>query len=146
LWAWGGHPEIKDLHLLLALLEQPEGIVPPTLRKIGADPGVLVQAARRAVDRIPKVSGAVDEPRLSRGLGSTLEEAERAASEFKDDYVSTEHFLLALARTGEADARQSLAPAGGRPDSILAALREIRGTHRVTDQNPEDKFQALDKF
>ena len=142
----GGHPEMRDLHLLLALLEQPEGIVPPTLRKIGADPAVLVQAARRAVDRIPKVSGAVDEPRVSRQLASTLEDAERAASEFKDDYVSTEHFLIALARAGEADARQILASAGASSDSILAALREIRGNARVTDQNPEDTFQALEKF
>src|SRR5436190_13236312 len=82
--ARGGHPEVRDIHLLLALLEQPEGIVPPTLRKIGVDPTALAQAGRRAFERIPKVSGAIEEPRIARGLASTLEEAERAASEFKD--------------------------------------------------------------
>src|SRR5437867_7122667 len=141
-----GHPEIRDVHLLLALLSQPEGIVAPTLRKIGADPSPLEAAARRAVERIPRVSGGAQEPRLSQALAGTIEQAERAAQEFRDEYTSTEHFLIALARAGEPEARRILSSAGASPDSILAALREIRGSHRVTDPNPEDKFQALEKF
>src|SRR6476619_6675707 len=93
-----GHPEIRDVHLLSALLSQADGIVPPTLRKIGADPIALAAAARRAVDRIASVSGGAQDPRLSPKLAETLESAERIAQEFKDDYTSTEHMLLALAR------------------------------------------------
>src|SRR5436309_6649539 len=131
-----GHPEIRDIHLLLALISHAEGIVAPTLRKIGADPVALAASAKRAVERIPKVQGDVSEPGVSRSLRETLENAEKAAGEFKDEYVSSEHFLLALARGGESDARGLLASAGASPDSVLAALREIRGNQRVTDPNP----------
>ena len=137
-----GHREIRTSTCCSPLLGAAEGIVPPTLRKIGVGSGRRsTQAARRAVDRIPKVSGAVDEPRIARELTSTLEEAERAASEFKDEYVSTEHFLLALARAGEARrAARSSGSAGASPDSILAALREIRG--KPTRHRPEPRGQV----
>src|SRR5712691_1376372 len=99
-----GHPEIRDLHLLFALLSQAEGIVAPTLRKIGVDPVALAASVKRAMERIPSVRGAAQEARLSAKLADTLREAERAAEEFKDDYVSSEHILLALARAGESEA------------------------------------------
>jgi ATP-dependent Clp protease ATP-binding subunit ClpB len=141
-----GHPEIRDLHLLAALVAQRDGIVPPTLRKIGADPEALEASVRRAIDRFPKVQGDAQEAPTSRALRATLEAAEKIMREFQDEYVSAEHLLLALARGGESEAREILGAAGASPASILAALREVRGSQRVTDQTPEDKFRALEKF
>jgi ATP-dependent Clp protease ATP-binding subunit ClpB len=139
-----GHPEVRPLHLVLALTRQPEGIVAPILEKLGADPRAVAAAAEVRLQSLPKVEGQ-PEIGLSRALQDVLEVAETAAKEFQDEYVSTEHLLLAMVR-GKGEAADLLKKLGATPDNILHALREVRGSSRVTDQNPEDKFQALRRY
>jgi ATP-dependent Clp protease ATP-binding subunit ClpB len=138
------HPEIRPLHLLLALTRQDEGIVGPVLQKLGADPRAVAAAAQERLDAIGRVEGAVD-VRVSRELEQVLREAEAAVKEFQDDYLSTEHMLLAMAR-GADEASEVLRRFGATADGILAALRDVRGSSHVTDQNPEDKYQALKRY
>src|SRR5258706_1656458 len=139
-----GHPEIRPLHLVLALTRQAEGIVPPILEKLGADPIAVAAAAEAGLKALPKVEGQ-PEIGVSRALQEIFEVAENVAKEFQDDYVSTEHLLLAMVR-GKGEAAELLKKLGATPDNILHALREVRGSSRVTDQNPEDKFQALRRY
>ena len=139
-----GHPEILPLHLLTTLVEQAEGIVGPILQRLGADPRAVAAAARERLSAIGKVQGDA-QVGLSRGLQVLLEQSEKIAKEFQDDYLSTEHLLLAMARGG-GEAAEILGRLGATADGILAALREVRGTARVTDQNPEDKYQALQRY
>jgi ATP-dependent Clp protease ATP-binding subunit ClpB len=129
--------ETAPEHLLLALLEQQEGIVAPVLRKVGADPGAIRSAVGGALDRLPTITAGAREPATSRELLDVLREAEREAGKLQDEYVSTEHLLLALAGAVQ-----------GLPDreAIAEAVQQVRGPHRVTDQSPEDKYQALQKF
>jgi ATP-dependent Clp protease ATP-binding subunit ClpB len=129
---------------VLALTRQPEGIVAPILEKLGADPRAVAAAAEVRLQSLPKVEGQ-PEIGLSRALQGVLEVAETAAKEFQDEYVSTEHLLLAMVR-GKGEAADLLKKLGATPDNILHALREVRGSSRVTDQNPEDKFQALRRY
>ena len=139
-----GNPEVSGLHLLNALLEQDEGIVRPLLQKTGVKPDLLAERVRDALAKQPTVSGGQD-PGLARALRDALEEADREAREMGDEYVSTEHLLLALA--GEkGDAGQLLSEHGVAPDDIRTALDQVRGSHRVTDQHPEEKYQALEKY
>jgi ATP-dependent Clp protease ATP-binding subunit ClpB len=142
--AGAGHPEIRDLHLLQALVTQSEGIVAPILERLGADPKAVAHATRERLAAFPRVQGDAD-VRIARELQKAWEEAERAATEFQDEYLSTEHFLLALAR-GSGEAAEILRRLGATPDGILAALRAVRGSARVTDPNPEDKYQALKRY
>ncbi len=139
-----GHPEIRPLHLVLALTRQPEGIVAPILEKLGADPRAVAAAAEDRLQSLPKVEGQPDVG-VSRALQDVFQVAEKAAKEFQDEYISTEHLLLAMVR-GKGEAAELLKKLGATPDNILHALREVRGSGRVTDQNPEDKFQALRKY
>jgi ATP-dependent Clp protease ATP-binding subunit ClpB len=139
-----GHPEIRPLHLLLALTKQPDGIVPPILEKLGADPRAVAAATEDRLRALPKVAGQSDIG-ASRALQDVFQVAEGAAKEFQDEYVSTEHLLLAMVR-GKGEAAELLKKLGATPDNILHALREVRGSSRVTDQNPEDKFQALRRY
>jgi ATP-dependent Clp protease ATP-binding subunit ClpB len=139
-----GHAEIRPLHLLAALLAQREGIVGPILEKLGADPRAIGTAVRERLGREPRVDGAAD-VRISRPLLAVLEEAERAAREFQDEYVSTEHLLLAMVR-GSGEAAEILRKLGTTPDNVLHALREVRGSSRVSDPNPEEKYQALRRY
>jgi len=143
-----GNPEILPLHLLAALLQDQEGIVPPVLTKLGADPARLQVEVLDRIDRLPKVTGAAAQPQLSALMQKILDQAFKEADKFKDEYVSTEHLLLAMA--GDKDknnqARQILAAAGAGYDAILKALTAVRGSQRVTDQNPEGKFQALERY
>jgi len=139
-----GHPEIRPLHLVLALTRQPEGIVAPILEKLGADPRAVAAAADDRLRSLPKVEGQPDVG-VSRALQDIFQVAEKAAKEFQDEYVSTEHLLLAMVR-GKGEAAELLKSLGATPDNILHALREVRGSSRVTDQNPEDKFQALRRY
>src|SRR5260370_38214461 len=141
-----GNPEILPLHLLAALLQDQEGIVPPVLTKLGADPARLqVEVLGRTV-RLPKVTGAAAQPQLSALMQKILDQAFKEADKFKDEYVSTEHLLLAMA--GDKDknnqARQILAAAGAGYDAILKALTAVRGSQRGTDPNPDGKVHALD--
>jgi ATP-dependent Clp protease ATP-binding subunit ClpB len=139
-----GHAEIRPLHLVLALTRQAEGIVPPILEKLGADPRAVAAAAEVRLKALPKVEGQPDIG-ASRALQEVFQVAENAAKEFQDEYVSTEHLLLAMVR-GKGEAADLLKKLGATPDNILHALREVRGSSRVTDQNPEDKFQALRRY
>jgi ATP-dependent Clp protease ATP-binding subunit ClpB len=139
-----GHPEVRPLHLLAALVRQEGGIVGPILQRLGADPRALAAAVDDLLASTPRVAGGA-EPTVSRSLGDVLTGSERIAKEFQDDYVSTEHLLLAMARAG-GEAADALRRLGASEQGILAALRDVRGSARVTDQSPEEKFQALKRY
>jgi len=141
-----GQPEVLPIHLLMALVEDKEGIIVPLLQKIGVPTEQLVSTARHAIDRLPKVSGAASEPGLSASMQKVLNDAAKEAQDFKDEYVSTEHLLLALAQNKKDPAQMLLASLGATRDAILQALTSVRGNQRVTDQNPEGKYQALDRY
>jgi len=143
-----GNPEIYSEHLLLALLDQQDGgVVEPVLRKIGADTEGLRAQMRRAIERLARQSGAAAaQPGLSRDLREALEDAWNQAEKLKDEYLSTEHLLLALSRQKRSAAGEALRRAGASEAAILGALKDVRGAHRVTDQNPEEKYQALEKY
>ncbi len=140
-----GHPEIYPIHLLLALVKEPEGLMQPLLAKIGVDQKMLIQTAEAALKRLPTVTGAVAEPRVSQALAQVLEQGWQEAQGLKDEYISTEHLLLALAKD-KTDAGQLMKTVGLDTNSLLKALQEVRGSHRVTDQAPEEKMQALKKY
>jgi len=139
-----GHQEVQPAHLLLALLEQPEGVVQPVMRKIGAEPAALASDLAGAIKALPRVEGATDRY-ISQSLRRALDNAFKVAERLKDEYVSTEHLLLAITDE-KGPAAEALKRAGVTHDAILAALQEVRGTQRVTDPNPEDKYQALARF
>jgi ATP-dependent Clp protease ATP-binding subunit ClpB len=138
------HQQMEVEHLLFALLEQTDGIVLPLLKKLGADPGRIKADVEGALNRLPQVEGLV-QAYLSPRLGKLFERAEQEAERLKDEYVSTEHLLIAAAE-GDGAARDILARHGVTKDSIFAVLVDIRGSQRVTDQNPEDKYQALTRY
>src|SRR5215212_992193 len=129
--------ETAPPHLLLALLDQQDGIVGPVLRKVGVDPAAIRSAVGGQLDRLPTITAGAREPSTSRELLDVLRGAEREAGKLQDEYVSTEHLLLALSETVD-----------GLPshDEILEAVKSVRGPHRVTDQSPEEKYQALQRF
>ena len=137
--------QIEGCHLLLALLEQKDGLTPPLLARIGADAQALAGECRARLGTLPKVYGEAAQVYLSQGVSRALAKAEGEAAALKDDFVSTEHILLALA-AGEGAAGQILKKYGVERQSILTALKALRGNTRVTDQNPEDKYQALEKY
>ena len=141
-----GNPELQPLHLLAALLEDKEGIVPPVLEKIGIGPQSVLSEIYREMEKLPKVSGQSSQPALSSEANGLLEQAFKEASNFKDEYVSTEHLLLAITHLKRDAAQQALARHGATYDAILKALTVVRGSQKVTDQNPEAKFQALGKY
>jgi ATP-dependent Clp protease ATP-binding subunit ClpB len=140
-----GNPVVNDAHLFLALLQQDEGIVVPLLQKAGLNAAQLQAETEREIERFPKQSGGAD-PTLSRELSRVLDRADEDAKKLGDAYVSTEHVLLALAEEKGTTARQLLTAAGVSRDDLLAALEGVRGAHRVTDQEPESKYQALQRF
>ena len=131
-------------HLLLALVEQADGVVLPLLKKLGADTAKVRDDLQTAIDRLPKVEGLV-QTYLAPRLGKLFERAEDEAGRLKDEYISTEHLLIA-ATEGEGPAREVLTRSGITKDKIFAVLVDIRGSQRVTDQNPEDKYQALTRY
>ncbi|HEY0370691.1 MAG TPA: ATP-dependent chaperone ClpB [Thermoanaerobaculia bacterium] len=141
-----GNPEVTPEHLLLALVRQDGGIVTPILNKLGVPPGTIEAETATVVSKYSKVGGASAEPMVSSSLRKVFDSAFNAATTFNDEYVSTEHFLLALADVKEANAAQILRRHGVVPDAVLKALQSVRGTQRVTDQNPEDKYQALQRY
>jgi ATP-dependent Clp protease ATP-binding subunit ClpB len=141
------HQQIEPEHVVRAILEQKEGVIPPLLGKIGADQGRLMQSFEAALEKIPRVSGggvgqAYISPRLKAILDKAFEEAEKV----KDEFVSLEHILLSVTDEKQGAAARLLADAGITRDTILKALVGIRGGQRITDQNPEDKYQALERF
>src|SRR6201993_2774968 len=142
-----GNPELVPLHLLAALLEDKEGIVPPILEKLGIGPQVVLNETYREIDNLPKVSGeGANQATMSPALTQLVDRAFKEASNFKDEYVSTEHLLLAATQAKKDSAQTILARHGASYDAILKALTSIRGTQKVTDQNPEAKYQALERY
>jgi len=141
-----GNPVINDAHLFLALLSQDDGIVVPLLQKAGLNVTQLSSETEREIDRFPRQSGTTAEPTLSREVSRVLDRADEEAKALGDAYVSTEHILLALLEEKGTTAKQLLAAAGVDRDVLMAALQGVRGTHRVTDQEPEQKYQALERF
>jgi len=140
-----GNPVINDAHLFNALLQQEEGIVVPLLQKAGLNVTQLQAETEREIERFPKQSGGSD-PTISRELSRVLDRADEESKSLGDAYVSTEHLLLALAEEKNTTARQLLSAAGVSRNDLLAALEGVRGAHRVTDQEPENKYQALQRF
>jgi ATP-dependent Clp protease ATP-binding subunit ClpB len=140
------HGQIEPNHLLLALLRQSDGIVPRIIQKLGANPADMALAVEGELARKPKVHGATAQVGLSRELSRALEQAEKAAGRMRDEYVSTEHLLLALAGPDGGEASRFLNAKGITEDAILRALTAIRGSQRVTSQNPEATYQALERY
>ena len=141
-----GNPELQPVHLLLSLIADREGVILPVLEKIGV-PVERLEAELHAIEeKLPRVSGAQGQPGLSNRLNKAVEQAFREAANFKDEYISTEHLLLGLAREKGDAAVDALLAEGATHDAILKALTAVRGSQRVTDQNPEGKFQALEKY
>jgi len=141
------NPQVTPEHLLSVLLEQEGGVVVPVLQKLGAPVAAVRAELNGALDRLPTLSGPGAQTAAgSNELAAVLREAEREARELKDEYVSAEHLLLALASAEPAAAADVLRAHGADHEHLLQAVAEVRGPHRVTDQNPEDKFQALEKF
>ncbi len=130
--------------LLLSLINQQDGLVPQILRKCGADTGAVANELTRIIDQQPRLQYD-SEPRPSPSTQRALDSAERSAQQFGDEYLSTEHLLLGISEAG-GSAAKALVDAGVTGDKIKAALKEIRGGQRITDQNPEDKYQALEKY
>ncbi|MGD0731575.1 MAG: AAA family ATPase, partial [Terracidiphilus sp.] len=141
-----GNPEVQPVHLLLALVEDREGVIPAVLEKIGVPTERLEHDLHALEEKLPRVAGAASQPGLSQALNKALEQAFREAQNFKDEYVSTEHLLLGVAHSKGDAAREALAAVGATHEAILQALTAVRGSQRVTDQNPEGKFQALEKY
>ncbi|MGI8728668.1 MAG: Clp protease N-terminal domain-containing protein, partial [Solirubrobacteraceae bacterium] len=138
------HSQATPIHLLAVLLDQEDGFVTPVLGKIGVAATTLRGNVDSALTALPTLSSDA-EPTTSAELIQTLRAAEREMKKLKDDYVSVEHLLLALAKD-DAAAGDALRAAGATRERLLQALSEVRGSQRVTDQSPEDKFQALEKF
>ncbi len=134
-----GQQAVEPEHLLLALVREEVGVARTLLERSGASVQALEPALVSAIERFPKVSG-VGQPYLGPALDKALEQAEKEAERLKDEYISTEHLLLALTDT------KVLKDAGATHDALLKALRKIRGNQRVTDQNPESKYEALEKY
>ena len=139
-----GHPEIDPLHLLSALIEQSDGIVVPILQKVGTDRNQLRGMIQSELERFPKVSGDTQST-VNRVLNDVLQTSVREAESMSDEFVSTEHLLLALCKV-DSKAKSLLDLNAINDNDVLTALRELRGSQRVTDQNPEDKFQALERY
>ena len=140
------NPQTTPEHLLAVLLEQDGGVVAPVLRKLGVDPGAVRQALTPALDALPKLSSGAQEPAGgSTELTQVIRDAEKEMRALDDEYVSTEHLMLSIA-SHPGKAGDAVRSAGASHDQLLKAISEVRGGHRVTDESPEDKFQALKRF
>jgi len=138
------HQEITPEHLLLALLQQPDGTVPPILQQVSVDPARVASDVKAQLDRLPKVYGA--ETYLGSRLRRLLDAASTEMERLKDEYLSTEHLLLAIVDEANGEGARVLQRAGVTREKILEALTKVRGSSRVTDATPESKFQALEKY
>ncbi|MCA0158858.1 ATP-dependent chaperone ClpB [Tsukamurella sp. M9C] len=140
-----GNPEISPAHLLVALLDQTDGIAAPLLKAVGVDPVTVRNRAQELVDRKPKASGSTTTPQLSRESIASVSAAQKLATEMGDQFVSTEHVLYGLAEAG-GEAAQVLTSAGATPQEIREAFTAVRGSAKVTSQDPEGQYQALEKY
>jgi ATP-dependent Clp protease ATP-binding subunit ClpA len=138
------HQELSPEHLLVALIEQDGGIVSPLLLKLGVDPRALGGAVVSALSKLPKVQGG--EPFIGSRLKDALQRAQDEADRLKDEYVSTEHLLLGIAADKPGPAGRAMAELGIKADDLYRAMQEIRGNHRVVDENPEGRYQALERY
>jgi len=141
-----GNPEVAPEHLLLALVRQEGGIVSPILNKLGVVPAAIEAETAAEAAKFSKVGGASAEPMISASLRKVFDAAFKSAETFNDEYVSTEHLLLGITEVKSSTAAQVLKRHGVVADAVLKALQSVRGTQRVTDQNPEDKYQALERY
>jgi ATP-dependent Clp protease ATP-binding subunit ClpB len=137
------HAEIQPLHLLAALLTEDEGVVQPLLQKLGASAAPIRQEVEARLERLPRATGT--QLGMNRATNDVFQAAQKEADRLKDEYVSTEHLLLALAQV-KSEARELLTAAGVDHDAILSALKDVRGGQRVTSQNPENVYQALQRY
>jgi len=141
-----GHPEILPEHLLITLVEQREGIVPEIVRKMNADPAAIASAVREEINKLPRAHGG-SQPNLSARLRQVTDAAETEAERLKDEYVSTEHLFLAIAaESGRSPIARLLQARGITKDTVLQAMTAIRGSQRVTSQNPESTYQSLERY
>ena len=138
-----GHQEIRNLHLLEAMLQQSDTLILPILQKLEIQPAQLQQLLEAEMAKLPRVSGA--QSYLSQEVLDVLNQAEKEAAKFRDEYISVEHLLLALMHKG-GSAAKVLKSVGLTPDDLLKVLKELRGNQRITDSDPESKFQALEKY
>lgn len=142
-----GNQLLEPEHLLAALVQDSQGVVVPILEKVGANSGLLKIKLNELIERLPKVSGAgLGNQTISQTLGRVFEGAQKHAQRLKDEYISTEHLLLALVDAKETTVSKLLSDQGITTDIIYAVLKDIRGTQRVTDQQPEEKYQALQRY
>ncbi|MBI1349635.1 MAG: ATP-dependent chaperone ClpB [Actinomycetales bacterium] len=145
--AAGGNPQVEPLHLLDSLLQQGEGIATALLESVGVDVRSLTAQVRAAMQALPSAQGStVSAPNLSQASYKVVNSAQELAKERGDEYVSTEHLLIALAQDGGPGVADRLAQSGATPASLMEALQSLRGSARVTSQDPEQTFQALEKF
>src|SRR5580658_624701 len=141
-----GSPQVESLHLLLALLDQADGTTGPLLRAVGADPALIAKQAEERLARMPRARGAtLSAPEMSRPLLTVISTAASRARQLDDQFISTEHLLVGLATDG-GDAKSLLAANGATPDALVDAFGQIRGSARVTSEDPEDTYKALEKF
>jgi ATP-dependent Clp protease ATP-binding subunit ClpB len=140
-----GNPALEDVHILLALLGQEETVVVPVLQKVGVNITRLREALGAVLDRLPKQTGG-SSPSVSRELNQIFDHAERIARELEDEYTSTEHLLLGVAAQKGSTAADLLRHQGAAEQTLRDALESVRGSHRVTDQSPEQKYRALERF
>ncbi len=140
-----GQQQIEPLHVLWALVAQADGVVPPLLEKLGVSPTLVASEAEKQIARLPKISGG-SQQQFSSVTTKVLERSFDEAQRLRDEYVSTEHILLAIAATDQDPAGQLLVKQGASHDAILQSMTSIRGSHRVTSQNPESTYRALDQY
>ncbi|MFJ9555523.1 ATP-dependent chaperone ClpB [Nocardiopsis sp. NPDC101807] len=141
-----GSPQTEPAHLLAALLDQPEGVTRPLLKEVGANPDTLKDKVEAAIGALPRAAGStVSSPSSSRQLIVSINTAAQRAQQMEDEYVSTEHLLVGLATDG-GEAARLLTEAGATPDALLEAFERVRGTGKITTENPEDTYKALEKF
>ncbi|KIA64070.1 ATP-dependent chaperone ClpB [Nocardia vulneris] len=140
-----GNPEIRPAHLLVALLDQTDGIAAPLLKAVGVDPASVRREAQDIVERLPKASGATTTPQLGREALAAITAAQHLATELGDEYVSTEHVMVGLAK-GDSDVTMLLVKYGANADALREAFTTVRGSARVTSPEPEGSYQALEKY
>ncbi len=140
-----GNPDIRPAHLLVALLDQTDGIAAPLLKAVGVDPAAVHNEAQKLVDRLPSATGATTTPQLGREALSAITAAQGLATELDDEFVSTEHLMVGLA-TGESDVAKLLAGRGAGSNELRDAFQAVRGSARVTSADPESTYQALEKY
>ncbi|WP_020169925.1 ATP-dependent chaperone ClpB [Gordonia polyisoprenivorans] len=143
--AAAGNPDVRPAHILVALLDQSDGIASPLLKAVGVDPSTVRTQAQGMVDRAPTVASASAQPQLSRESIAAVSAAQQLATELNDEYVSTEHLVVGLA-TGDSEVAKLLHNAGATPQALREAFVAVRGNARVTSEDPESTYQALEKY